>query len=74
MPYERNAPFTVRSVYAAAWSIPPSLPMPTSQRWSPPWQRDLGAVRRLAPKTLEAYRRDLGQFLNFLGPPHRRRR
>jgi integrase/recombinase XerC len=30
------------------------------------WQRDLGAVRRLAPKTLEAYGRDLGQFLNFL--------
>jgi len=32
------------------------------------WTRDLGAVRRLAPKTLEAYTRDLGQFLNFLGP------
>src|SRR3569832_913485 len=30
--------------------------------------RDLGAVRRLAPKTLDAYGRDLGQFLNFLGP------
>jgi len=30
------------------------------------WQRDLGAVRRLAPKTLEAYGRDLGQFLSFL--------
>ncbi|HEX4297518.1 MAG TPA: tyrosine recombinase XerC [Devosia sp.] len=30
------------------------------------WTRDLGAVRRLAPKTLEAYGRDLGQFLNFL--------
>ena len=30
------------------------------------WQRDLGAVRRLAPKTLEAYGRDLGQFLHFL--------
>ena len=30
------------------------------------WQRDLGAVRRLAPKTLEAYGRDLGQFLGFL--------
>ncbi len=32
------------------------------------WTRDLGSVRRLAPKTLEAYGRDLGQFLNFLGP------
>jgi integrase/recombinase XerC len=30
------------------------------------WQRDLGAVRRLAPNTLEAYGRDLGQFLQFL--------
>jgi integrase/recombinase XerC len=32
------------------------------------WQRDLGAVRRLAPLTLEAYSRDLGQFFAFLGP------
>lgn len=30
------------------------------------WQRDLGAVRRLAPLTLEAYLRDLGQFISFL--------
>jgi integrase/recombinase XerC len=30
------------------------------------WQRELGAVRRLAPLTLEAYGRDLGQFLAFL--------
>ena len=30
------------------------------------WMRDLGAVRRLAAKTLEAYRRDLAQFVNFL--------
>jgi integrase/recombinase XerC len=32
------------------------------------WVRDMGSVRRLAPKTLEAYQRDLGQFVNFLGP------
>ena len=30
------------------------------------WLRDLGSVRRLAPKTLEAYQRDLSQFLTFL--------
>jgi integrase/recombinase XerC len=30
------------------------------------WLRDLGAVRRLAPNTLEAYARDLGQFFGFL--------
>ncbi|WP_423066003.1 tyrosine recombinase XerC [Devosia sp. CN2-171] len=30
------------------------------------WQRELGAVRRLAPKTLEAYLSDLGQFVQFL--------
>jgi len=30
------------------------------------WQRDLGAVRRLAPKTLDAYTRDLVAFLAFL--------
>ena len=32
------------------------------------WLRDLGAVRRLAPRTVEAYQRDLGQFLQFLSP------
>ncbi len=30
------------------------------------WQQDLGAIRRLAPLALEAYLRDLGQFLAFL--------
>ncbi|KKC35049.1 recombinase XerC [Devosia epidermidihirudinis] len=30
------------------------------------WQRELGSVRRLADNTLEAYRRDLSQFLGFL--------
>jgi len=30
------------------------------------WSRDLGAVRRLAPKTLEAYGRDVAQFMAFL--------
>lgn len=34
------------------------------------WQRDMQSVRRLAPNTLEAYSRDLGQFLAFLGPHH----
>ena len=32
------------------------------------WQRDLGAVRRLAPNTLEAYSRDLAQYFAFLAP------
>ena len=30
------------------------------------WLRDLGAVSRLAARTLEAYQRDLGQFVTFL--------
>ncbi|HEV7275782.1 MAG TPA: tyrosine recombinase XerC [Devosiaceae bacterium] len=30
------------------------------------WLRELGSVRRLAAKTLEAYQRDLAQFLGFL--------
>ena len=30
------------------------------------WQRELGSVRRLAANTLEAYGRDLDQFLSFL--------
>lgn len=30
------------------------------------WQRELGAVRRLADNTLEAYTRDVDQFLSFL--------
>ncbi|RUT30022.1 tyrosine recombinase XerC [Arsenicitalea aurantiaca] len=30
------------------------------------WQRELSAVRRLAPNTLEAYGRDVAQFLAFL--------
>jgi len=30
------------------------------------WQRELGAVRRLAANTLEAYGRDLDQFFRFL--------
>jgi len=32
------------------------------------WEEHLGAERRLSPKTLEAYRRDLDQFLAFLTP------
>ena len=30
------------------------------------WQRELGSVRRLAANTLEAYSRDVDQFLSFL--------
>ncbi|MFA6266395.1 MAG: tyrosine recombinase XerC [Pseudolabrys sp.] len=30
------------------------------------WRAYLGAERRMAPKTLEAYERDVGQFLRFL--------
>jgi integrase/recombinase XerC len=30
------------------------------------WQRELGSVRRLAANTLEAYARDVDQFLSFL--------
>ncbi|HZY68256.1 MAG TPA: tyrosine recombinase XerC, partial [Devosia sp.] len=38
------------------------------QRHLTAWLRDMGSVRRLAPKTLEAYGRDLGQFIAFLAP------
>ena len=31
------------------------------------WLRDLGAVRRLSAKTIQAYQRDIGQFVSFLG-------
>jgi integrase/recombinase XerC len=30
------------------------------------WLRDLGSVKRLAPRTIEAYARDLSQFMSFL--------
>ena len=30
------------------------------------WMRELGSVKRLAPKTLEAYGRDVGQFMSFM--------
>lgn len=38
----------------------------TIERHLAGWLRDLGAVRRLAPKTLEAYQRDVATFLAFL--------
>lgn len=34
------------------------------------WQRELGSVKRLAANTLEAYGRDLDQFLQFLAGHH----
>jgi integrase/recombinase XerC len=34
--------------------------------WISAWQRELDSVRRLAPNTLEAYSRDVDQFLTFL--------
>ena len=30
------------------------------------WLRFLGAEKRMSPKTLEAYARDVGQFVDFL--------
>ena len=30
------------------------------------WRKHLGAERRMSPKTVEAYQRDVLQFLNFL--------
>jgi integrase/recombinase XerC len=34
------------------------------------WQRELGSIKRLAANTLEAYGRDLDQFLQFLAGHH----
>jgi len=45
----------------SAFSTTPEIAMTRNT-----WLRDLGSVRRLAPKTLEAYGRDLDQFLVFL--------
>ncbi|MEX0628120.1 MAG: tyrosine recombinase XerC [Cucumibacter sp.] len=39
---------------------------PQVRRWLDDWLGELARVRRLAPKTLEAYRRDAGQFVGFL--------
>lgn len=30
------------------------------------WMRELGSIKRMAPKTLEAYGRDLSQFMSFM--------
>ncbi|KKB08288.1 recombinase XerC [Devosia chinhatensis] len=30
------------------------------------WSREMGAVKRLAPRTIEAYSRDISQFMSFL--------
>lgn len=38
----------------------------TVRAWISAWQRELDSVRRLAPNTLEAYGRDVDQFLTFL--------
>ena len=51
-----------------------SPPRPTSSTRVARWRRHLSGERRLAANTLEAYARDVGQFLSFLtahlgGPP-----
>ncbi len=49
------------SMSSAAYTADPSLTNAIAQ-----WRGELGAVRRLSANTLEAYQRDLGQFLGFL--------
>ena len=44
----------------------PSAIAPDVQAEIVRWLDYLGAERRMSPKTLEAYRRDVGQFLSFL--------
>lgn len=39
---------------------------PQVRRWIESWRDELARVRRLAPKTLEAYGRDIDQFVAFL--------
>ncbi|HEU5018220.1 MAG TPA: tyrosine recombinase XerC [Pseudolabrys sp.] len=47
-------------------AVSASILAPDVQTQIAHWLAYLGAERRMSPKTLEAYRRDVGQFLGFL--------
>jgi integrase/recombinase XerC len=50
-----------KTTNAAALSFAPDVAAELTR-----WTTHLGAERRMSPKTLEAYRRDIGQFLAFM--------
>jgi len=59
-------PAAVDLPFSGGGGAPPDFIAPKVAAEIEDWLRHLGAERRLSPKTLEAYRRDVLQFLAFL--------
>src|SRR5262245_66468408 len=58
---ESNATLAAMTVATAVFRIAPDISAEIAR-----WLSYLGAERRMSVKTLDAYRRDVSQFLNFL--------